>query len=356
MKEYAKYEYKKLPEVNRPVISVCVAVYNSREYLPGSIDSILSQTYDNLEVILVDDGSTDGSELICDEYGRKDARVRVIHKSNGGLYTTRNAGIEAATGDYICFMDGDDYLDPDAYEHMLSALIAENADLSVVRYRLIYENGETSDKSTDRVLVFDGAEVLEQFLLEDEAVLIQNCAWNKLYKRSMIKDLRFPDRWYEDMLYTPKLLSRPVKSVYIDKAHHNYVCDRSSSIMNMGINKRIFTDLIPNLYDRTAYLESIGRHDLALISDYHLYKKLMGYVTEISASADPDRKRYLSKLDEYVRFGRDKFDEIFAIRCANPNEYRKIKIYLRSPRIYDLAMKINRDVRLPAIYRHMKKE
>ncbi|MBQ8946849.1 MAG: glycosyltransferase [Lachnospiraceae bacterium] len=347
MKEYKDYRFAAIPENVHPLVSVCVAVYNSEAYLPRSIDSILVQTYDNLEIILVDDGSTDHSGDICDEYARKDSRIKVYHKPNGGLYTTRNAGIEAATGDYICFLDGDDYIDKDMYEHMLSVLISEDAELCAVRYRLIFENNSVSDKSTDKVIVYDSQEMLKQFLIEDEAVLIQNSAWNKLYKRSLINDLRFPDRWYEDMLYTPKLLSRPARSVYIDRAHHNYICDRSASIMNMGINPRIFTDLIPNLYDRSAYLEAIGRHDLALISDYHLYKKLLGFVDQIYTGSDPDRKSHLRTLDNYIRSGKGRFDEIYSIDCAKPNDRKKMKLYIASPLLYETTMILNRNIRLP---------
>lgn len=347
MRKISEYKIDQIPQSEQTKkISVCVAVYNSKDYLRKSICSILAQTYKNLEVILVDDGSSDGSELICDEFAEKDERVRVIHKQNGGLYTSRNVGIEAATGDFICFMDGDDYIDPTMYSNMLQAIIQEDADLAVCRYRQVYED-EIVDKSTPMAIVFDGSEILEQFLKEDEAILIQNSAWNKLYKKSMIEDLRFPARWYEDMLYTPSLLSLPSKSVYLDQAYHNYICSRSSSIMNMGINSKIFSDLIPNLYDRAIYLESIGRHDLRLISDYHLYKKLLGFVDDVYSSNDKNKDKYLKSLDEKIRVGSTDFKEIFSISFANQNLYRRLKLYLRSPRAYHTFMKVNKKAIIP---------
>ena len=327
-------------------ISVCVAVYNSRDYLRRSIDSVLNQTYKNLEIILVDDGSSDGSEKICDEIANSDTRVIVIHKPNGGLFSSRNVGIEAATGDYICFLDGDDYIDPDMYESMLSVLLSENVDLVACRYRQVFADG-VYDLSTDMIALFDGQEMLEQFLKEDEAFLIQNSAWNKLYKRSLISELRFPERWYEDMLYTTHLLALPEHSVYIDRAFHNYICDRGTSIMNMGINKRIFTDLIPNLIDRAAFLDSIDRHDLALISDYFLIKKSLEFVTTIYRSKDELKKEHLEFFDSLIRSYSSRFEEIFGISFANQNVYRKLKIYMFSPLAYHIFMRLNDSVVLP---------
>ena len=101
------------------LISVIVTVYNIREYLPKAVDSILSSTYQNLEVLLIDDGSTDGSERICDEYAKKDGRVRVVHQKNGGAYSARNTGLLEAKGDYLTFVDGDDWIEPQMYETCL---------------------------------------------------------------------------------------------------------------------------------------------------------------------------------------------------------------------------------------------
>ena len=115
----------------KPMISVIVPVYNVESYLARCVDSILTQTYQNLEVILVDDGSKDNSGVICDDYARRDSRVNVIHKENGGLSSARNAGIEAAGGEYLAFVDSDDWIEPDAYERLLSAMQKHAAKLVV---------------------------------------------------------------------------------------------------------------------------------------------------------------------------------------------------------------------------------
>lgn len=335
-----------LKEQQTELISVAVAVYNIEPYLERAVDSILAQTYRNLEVILVDDGATDKSGAICDAYAEKDPRVRVIHQKNGGLDAARNTGIEAARGEYIAFVDGDDWIDPQMYEHMLSAIRQQDADLAVCRYRCIYKD-HTKDGSQDRLAVFEGQQILEQYLLEDDKFLIQNAGWNKLYKRSLIGELRFPHCLYEDMPYTIRLLARPARSVYLDRAYYNYVCDRSESIMNRGLNEKTFTDLIPNLYERSAFLRSINREDLALIQDYFLYKRLMLFYTQVYRSSDPKKQERLAFLEEKIRAGKEQYEKIYFIPAANPNEYKKMKLFLASPRLYNVTMALNDSFVIP---------
>lgn len=354
MRVFKNYKPGKIEDADqKETISIAVAIYNSDSYLERTIHSLLSQTYKNLEIILVDDGSTDKCPEICDKFGEMDNRVKVIHKKNGGLFSSRNVGIENATGTYIAFLDGDDWVDSSMYESMLYALQQNNADLVACRYRCIFKD-KTIDKSTDMMAIMENQEMLAKYLEEDEAYLIQNAAWNKLYKRTLLKELRFPERWYEDMLFTIKLLSLPLRSVYLDHAYHNYVCDRESSIMNKGINKRIFTDLIPNLYDRSVFLRHIGRNDLALIQDYYIYKRLLLFYIQVSKSKDADRKQYSKILTQKIRAGKKYFKDIFTIPLAGKYDYFKVKIFLLSPNLYRVFTKINDDVVIP--YKLRRKE
>ena len=341
MKEYGSYEPGRIaPDDMKDVVSVCMTVYNIETYLRKSIESVLGQTYINLEIIIVDDGSTDSSGSICDEYAARDARVKVIHKPNGGIYTARNACLEAVTGSYICWLDGDDSMDPDMIESMLAAAREHDADMCVCRYRRVYSD-HTVDDATGAAYLYEGRELMEQFLREDDRFLIQNAVWNKLYKAELSEGLTFPKMWYEDMVYTFYLIDRSRISIYLDRSYYDYVSDRASSATNAGINPHTYTDLIPNLLDRSRYLESIGRHDLALISDYLLYKRLLIYYTAVSRSSDPDKKEHLRILDDHIKNGSGRFEEIYTCPVANLNEYRKMKIYLRSARLYLLIMSIN---------------
>ncbi|MCR5149991.1 MAG: glycosyltransferase, partial [Clostridiales bacterium] len=118
-------------------ISIIVSVYNVEEYIRRAVDSIRCQAYPNLEIILVDDGSPDKSGAICDEYAKMDDRIKVIHKKNGGLSDARNVGIEAATGAYLGFVDGDDYIEPEMYQKLYSALVENDAEISICRFRYV---------------------------------------------------------------------------------------------------------------------------------------------------------------------------------------------------------------------------
>lgn len=342
MKIIENYCPKRIPrEEQNEVISVIVAIYNVAAYLDRAILSLINQTYRNLEIILVDDGSTDDCGKICDKYAAQDVRIKVIHKKNGGLFSSRNVGIENATGTYLAFLDGDDWLETDMYEKMLSAMREHGAELAVCRYKWVYED-RTVDISTGKAALMDGQEVLAKYLEEDDAYQIQNAAWNKLYKRSLVGELRFPERLYEDMLYTIKLLNKPAKSIYLDRAYHNYMCDRNTSIMNRGMNEKIFSDLIPSLYERSIFLREIGREDLALLQDYYMYKRLLLFYTAASRSKKKEKKEYKRLLETHLREPeRSTYDAIFSIPQANPHEYQKLKIFLFSPQLYRMAMWLN---------------
>ena len=328
------------------LISVIVTVYNIREYLPKAVDSILSSTYHNLEVLLIDDGSTDGSERICNEYTKKDGRVRVVHQKNGGAYSARNTGLLEAKGDYLTFVDGDDWIEPQMYETLLAAMMEQDADLAVCRYRKIYENRRV-DLSTPMAAVFEGQELLAKYLEEDEAWLIQTAVWNKLWKRSLSDGLRFPKSLYEDMYFTIRLLAKSKRSVYLDWAMYNYVCSRTTSTTNIGLNEKTFNDLIPNFYERSAFLREIGREDLALLQDYFLYKRLLLFYTAVCRSQDPKKKEHKAFLQQKIEAGKDCYAAVYGIPQASSQEYRKMKLFLKSPILYRAAMRLNDSFLIP---------
>lgn len=337
-----------LVENEKDKISVCIVIYNIEEYLERAILSAINQTYHNLEIILIDDGSTDNCPEICDKYATIDNRIKVVHKENGGVASARNRAIEEATGDYFTFLDGDDYIEPTMYEHMLASLIAEDADMSICRYRQVDSEGVICDGETGDAYIFDGYELLETFLREDIKYTIQNAPWNKLYKRSLIGDLRFPPGIYEDALYTPILLERVKRSVYLDTSYYNYVRDRQTSIMHTGtINMHIFSELIPNYIKRSEFIKEIGRDDLYYLSDYFLYKRLLLLVTEVNRSKVSNKAELLKLLDDYIQDGVEKYENVFTCKYANPNEYKKMKIYLQSKLLYRVVMYLNDKVIIP---------
>ena len=176
-------------------ISVIVPIYNTEKYLARCIESILCQTYTNLEIILVDDGSTDKSGDICDFYARKDNRVKVVHKENGGAAAARNFALNMVTGQYIGFVDSDDTVEKDFFELLYDLICQYDADISMVAYREI-EMGEKIAKLKDKSLIVMNQKQAVKELLFDRK--IQNYVWNKLYKRKIF-ELVPPGGYWRDI-------------------------------------------------------------------------------------------------------------------------------------------------------------
>lgn len=175
----------------RPLISVIVPVYKVEEYLGRCVDSLLAQTYENLEIILVDDGSPDECGRICDDYVSRDPRVRVIHKENGGLSSARNAGIDAARGEYLGFVDSDDWVVPQTYEWLLGMALEEDVKLVCAgRYDVSSWTGAWNRGLCPvKREVISGEELAKRIFLWDN---VDSAAWDKLYHRSLFDEIRYP--------------------------------------------------------------------------------------------------------------------------------------------------------------------
>lgn len=218
--------------MSEPLISVIVPVYNVEEYLKRSVDSIINQTYINLEIILVNDGSTDNSLEICDAYASIDHRIVVINKKNGGLSDARNAALDIAKGEYITYVDSDDYIAKDYIEYLYCLLKENNADISMCACKKVYE-GEELDECREKVECFSSKEALESLLYQKKFTA---CAYCKLYKRNMFEQIRYPKGMhYEDLAIIYKLLD-VASRVVIGKKQKYYYYQRFNSIMNAKFN------------------------------------------------------------------------------------------------------------------------
>ena len=207
-------------------ISVIVPIYNTEKYLARCIESILCQTYTNLEIILVDDGSTDKSGDICDFYARKDNRVKVVHKENGGAAAARNFALNMVTGQYIGFVDSDDYTDIEMYQKLYEKAKQENADIVVCGYYGVQEqNGQFRHFQKGNLQEFDKS------LQENPRLLYMNStyAWNKLYRRELFlkTGIRYPKGClYEDMAVTWTLFLHANKISKVDEPLYYYILKR----------------------------------------------------------------------------------------------------------------------------------
>lgn len=348
MKVLENYRPAGIPaDKQEALISVIVAAYNIEDYIERGVTSILKQTYRNLEIILVDDGSTDRSGSICDKMAQNDKRVITIHKENGGPADARNAGIAVAKGSYIGFVDGDDWIDEDMYEKMLAALSEQQADIAICRYRQVHKDF-TEDQSVNRVIVFEGQEALQYYVEERKEYDIQNAAWNKLYRREILENVSFPaGKWYEDIMFATAALSRASRCVYLDTACYNYIIDREGSIMNTQINPRTFTDQIPAYREKTRFLQELGRQDLADVHDYFFYKRLLLFYNQLKRSKLTDKKKYLQEIREIIYENKGNYDRVYQCSIANPNEKKKMDLFLKSPKLYWGVMVLNEAVILP---------
>lgn len=220
------------------MISVIVPVYNVAAYLDRCVKSIISQTYADLEIILVDDGSPDNCGEKCDEWAKKDRRIKIIHKKNGGLSDARNAGIDIATGEYIGFVDSDDWIEPDMYQDLLGAIEQENAELAVTGIKRTYVNGYSRIQfAWDAPFIITGDEIVQAYLRQGT---FSTSAWDKLYLKSLFDTRRFPvGKQYEDAPVIFDVLCSVNKLAVVGKPQYNYfqrsdsICGQSFSIRKM---------------------------------------------------------------------------------------------------------------------------
>ena len=188
------------------LVSVIVPIYKVEPYLKKCVDSIRNQTYKNLEIILVDDGSPDECPKMCDDFAKEDNRIKVIHRKNGGLSAARNSGLEIATGKYIGFVDSDDYIHSKMYEILVGRLEEKSADLAVCRVQDVFEIGEEEALSTEeKVETMTNVEALKSIYGNWGTDMV--VAWNKLYKRELFEELRYNEgKVHEDEFMIHKVL------------------------------------------------------------------------------------------------------------------------------------------------------
>ena len=237
----------------KPLISVIIPIYGVEKYLKRAVDSVLHQTYRNLEIILVDDGSQDACPSICDAYASKEARVRVIHKENGGLSDARNAGLSVAGGDYIAFLDSDDYYAPFFIEVLYEQIQKQNAEVALCRYEVTEEQEPEHGPDFAKVFAsYKNGEIPCDFIV----------AWNKLYKASLWKDVRFPKgKIHEDEATTYRIFDKLTKGVYVNMPMYAYF-SMPDSITRAKFHVRRL-QWFDALDDRIAFLTEKEDHEAA---------------------------------------------------------------------------------------------
>ncbi len=219
------------------LISIIVPVYNVEQYLDRCINSLISQTFHNIEIILVNDGSTDNSREICEKYKKIDKRIKLINKSNGGLSEARNYGIKESKGNYLFFIDSDDFMHTDTINFLYNQLKDNKADISTVLYKKIYEGETLVDETFSNIntRVYDNVDALEKLLYQDNCT---TSAWGKLYKRDLFNGIEYPvGQVHEDLPITYKLFYKSKKVVISDAMMYYYLL-RKTSITGSNYNEK----------------------------------------------------------------------------------------------------------------------
>ncbi len=318
--------------INDILISVIVPVYNVKDYLKRCVNSILNQTYTKLEIILVDDGSTDGSSSICDEYKKKDNRIVVIHKPNGGLSSARNAAIQIARGDYFSFVDSDDYIEPNMLETMLN-LCLENKVLMCCcgRFDEYEESGESKVGLCPQNSEVLSSEKIVRMLFAWEGM--DSAAWDKLFHKNLWKTIRFPEGMVcEDMrvIYKACLISGQV--VTCNRPFYHY-CHHANSISTASFSSNRL-DLLQQTYDIYCY---IREHYPSLLDAATLLRvEETAYIAkEIGKLAKKDFLKFKADYKECVYFIR-LFKKQWK-KCRNISRHEKVLMHLHMAGLFRMC-------------------
>lgn len=215
-----------------PEISIIVPVYNVESYLHRCLESIINQSFKDIEIILVNDGSTDKSPLICEEYLNKDCRVKLINKKNGGLSSARNAGMKVATGKYIGFVDSDDWIEYDMYEHLYHLIIDTDSDVADIQ-SISTSKPINIKKRKEEILTYEGKEILLNYLKVG-----QYSVWRKLYNKKVLENIEFPEgKINEDIATNFKILKKACKIVKSNQVKYYYF-NNTNSISTGGFKHK----------------------------------------------------------------------------------------------------------------------
>ncbi|MGN0978379.1 MAG: glycosyltransferase family 2 protein [Faecousia sp.] len=280
----------------RDTISVIVPVYNVAAYLPRCLDSILGQDHKNLEVILIDDGSKDASGMICDQYAAQDPRIRVIHQKNGGAAAAKNAGLRIASGEYLSFVDSDDYLEPNVYGYMLEVLRSEDADAAQFAFRDVYRQRSEDQVFQSGRSVAEGKAYLLRFPTDWTCALL----WNKLYRRALFDGIFFEEgHKIDDEYFTYQGIMNARRVVCDDRIIYNYRRRASSVMLSPESQSRVVMDRIDAVAKRR---QTVIRRFPELRRDFDVsFLDALVYMSEYPDNSTESLELLKSKLSGYFR-------------------------------------------------------
>lgn len=295
------------------LISIIIPVYKVEKYLEKCIESVLKQTYTNLQIILVDDGSPDNCGKICDEYAKKDSRIEVIHKINGGLSDARNVGINRANGRYIGFVDSDDYIKEDMYEKLINLIKEYDADISICNLYDVIDGNECIRNKENGIREYSRIDILKEILLDKN---IQSYAWNKLYKKELFDEIKYPiGKKYEDIGTTFYLFEKCNKIVVTSEPEYYYL-KRADSLVN-NVTESTILDYTEIIIQRYLYIKQ-NIKELRKYNNYYLAKTLITAhndienLENISEEMQQRYKKLYELVLEIIKSNSKDIDELFS--------------------------------------------
>jgi len=302
------------------LISIVVPIYKVEKYLKKCLDSIINQSYRNLEIILIDDGSPDNCGKICDEYAIIDNRIKVVHKENGGLSDARNCGIDIAKGKYITFVDSDDYIESQYVEKLYDAIQANNTKMSQCNILIVDDNGEILEKTGyENISVKTSKELLKE--LYGEHCIENIVAWNKMYERELFKDLRYPTgKIHEDEFTTYKILYNIDKVAIANDYLYNYRKNENSITERKFNLKRL--DMIEAFEERMQFFENKNEFELYISTLLMYMQKIKECYIKTKKFIDNSKTTQRELIKKYRK------NYVKILQFKNISNVKKIKWFL----------------------------
>ena len=314
-----------------PLISIVVPIYNVENFLDRCVQSIVSQTYRNLEILLIDDGSPDNSSEIAECWMKKDSRIKVYHKKNGGLSDARNYGLDRANGEYIAFVDSDDYIEPEMYETLMAAIRESNVELACCGR--FYTRGDSNSPSRSLPVrkVLSRKDAIKELLNNG---CIEEAAWDKLYSRELWSDLRFPiNEINEDIVVTPQIIAKCSGIVHVGKPFYHY-CYNGSSITKSGYNSKKDV-MFRHMEELSVYVNKNFPEEAKYVD---VLKAKYAMTTLFAIVLAQEEKKFPKSYKKYQKILRESYGTM--LKCENFSNKQKLEALLLILGVYRVLWRL----------------
>lgn len=306
--------------MHNTLVSVIIPVYNVEKYLCRCLDSVLSQNYPNFEIILVDDGSTDDSGDICDEYARKDSRIKLIHKKNGGSSDARNKGLGMVSGDYLTFIDSDDYVHEDYVSKMLEACEANNCEITQCSFEKGRRDKFTSQRNASRIGIMDHYKIFEGNILK-------TTVWGKLYKSYLFSTIRFPEgKIHEDEFVTYRAVYKANQIAVLSDQLYYYFQSDNSVMRNQ--NEKIRLDFLEAYAERVSFFQNAQEDRLVILTKKELAINAMLYYVKYTCISKSGLKKKL------IQICKENKRDLITNRAASLMEGCILNLFVSAPDLF----------------------